>query len=261
MLLGPNAPITFSRIRSSFIDHTYDFYKPDPFSEYPTVDGHQSIDIYLNAMRQCYTTFRQKFRSANGADISYSDFSYICMHTPFAKMVQKSFYTLVMDDMQAYPQLHDQGLVGKIKEAGFKLTPETQKALEAAGLKQQWQDRCERSLHLSKHLGNIYTGSLYTGLISLVCDDSIDLAGKKVLLFSYGSGCAASMFYVEAKPGYKDHAIFKQTQYKQRLSERIKVPVAVYDQWMQEREATFGKKDFVPQVSQIHVLIISCRVG
>lgn len=103
MLLGPNAPITFSRIRSSFVDHTYDFYKPDPFSEYPTVDGHQSIDIYLNAMKKCYTTFRQKYRSANGAEISYRDFSYICMHTPFSKMVQKSFYTLVMADMQANP--------------------------------------------------------------------------------------------------------------------------------------------------------------
>lgn len=40
MLLGPNAPIVFDTVRSTFIDHVYDFYKPDPFSEYPTVDGH-----------------------------------------------------------------------------------------------------------------------------------------------------------------------------------------------------------------------------
>lgn len=61
MLIGPNAPLVFDNVKSTFIDHTYDFYKPDPFTEYPIVDGHQSIDIYLNALRHCYQTFRQKY--------------------------------------------------------------------------------------------------------------------------------------------------------------------------------------------------------
>jgi len=51
-------------------------------------------------------------------------------------------------------------------------------------------------------LGNIYTGSLYNGLITLLCDKDIDLSNKKVMLFSYGSGCAASMFFVRIKQGY-----------------------------------------------------------
>jgi len=42
----------------------------------------------------------------------------------------------------------------------------------------QWKDKCERSLELAKNLGNIYTGSLYNGLLSLICDESIDLTGK-----------------------------------------------------------------------------------
>lgn len=87
MLLGPDAPITFGNVRSTFIDNTYDFYKPDPFSEYPIVDGHQSIDIYLNALKQCYSTYRQKHMNHYGQQISYKDFSYFCMHTPFSKMV------------------------------------------------------------------------------------------------------------------------------------------------------------------------------
>ena len=40
MLLGPSAPVVFNPIRGTFMDHNYDFYKPNPFSEYPTVDGH-----------------------------------------------------------------------------------------------------------------------------------------------------------------------------------------------------------------------------
>ena len=60
MLLGPDAHLVFDRCRGTFIDHCYDFYKPDPFSEYPTVDGHQSIKIYLNALRQSFRTFKAK---------------------------------------------------------------------------------------------------------------------------------------------------------------------------------------------------------
>ena len=69
--------------------------------------------------------------------------------------------------------------------------------------KDDWKNKCERSLHLAKELGNIYTGSLYNGLLSLVCDKTIDLKGKKVLMFSYGSGCAASFLMVRVEGDYK----------------------------------------------------------
>ena len=73
MLIGPNAPLVFDNVRSSFIDNAYDFYKPNPRkqiignsdssidTEYPTVDGHLSINVYLNALVQCYETLRDKF--------------------------------------------------------------------------------------------------------------------------------------------------------------------------------------------------------
>jgi len=69
---------------------------------------------------------------------------------------------------------------------------------------QDWKHKCERSLLLAKQLGNIYTGSLYNGILSLICDTSIDLAGKKIMMFSYGSGCAASMFMIRCVGPYSD---------------------------------------------------------
>jgi len=67
----------------------------------------------------------------------------------------------------------------------------------------EWKDKAERSLLLAKQLGNIYTGSLYNGLLSLVCDESIDLTNKEIMMFSYGSGCAASMFTLKFSADYK----------------------------------------------------------
>lgn len=66
----------------------------------------------------------------------------------------------------------------------------------------EWVEKCERSLILAKRLGNIYTGSLYNGLLSLICDTSINLVGKTILMFSYGSGCAASMFVLRVNGDY-----------------------------------------------------------
>lgn len=38
-LVGPNAPFVIEPIRASFFSDEYDFYKPDPKSDYPVVDG------------------------------------------------------------------------------------------------------------------------------------------------------------------------------------------------------------------------------
>lgn len=60
MLIGPNSNIEFEDIRSTFMDNEYDFYKPDPTSEYPIVDGHLSIRVYLNALEECYKLYKKK---------------------------------------------------------------------------------------------------------------------------------------------------------------------------------------------------------
>lgn len=54
LLIGPDAPIVFDSIRGSFMEHAYDFYKPDFTSEYPVVDGHFSLSCYVKAVDNCY---------------------------------------------------------------------------------------------------------------------------------------------------------------------------------------------------------------
>ena len=111
---------------------------------------------------------------------------------------------------------------------------------------QDWKSKCERSLLLAKKLGNIYTGSLYNGLLSLICDESIDLKGKNVMLFSYGSGCAASMFMLRGAGDYKK--LQQTAQFKERLNSRIKISPQEFDEIMSERERNYGKSSLVPRV-------------
>ena len=77
MLIGPNAPLVIeTNVRSTFMDNQYDFYKPDPKSEYPTVDGQLSQKVYINALLKTYAGIKKKSLAAGYAPINMIDSNY-----------------------------------------------------------------------------------------------------------------------------------------------------------------------------------------
>ena len=126
LLVGPNAPLVFERgLRSTHISHAYDFYKPVMDSEYPIVDGKLSVVCYLNALDKCYLMYKKKFRSAaennrlsdmnnnNKKVLGEEEDSHqasreqrfglhkasaFLFHSPYCKLVQKSFARLLWND-------------------------------------------------------------------------------------------------------------------------------------------------------------------
>lgn len=97
MLVGPNAPIIAERgLRGSHMEHSYDFYKPRPDVEYPTVDGALSITCYYRALDNSYRHFKQAWARVNpGVRFDHTKFDFMVFHSPFNKLVQKSFGRLV----------------------------------------------------------------------------------------------------------------------------------------------------------------------
>ena len=57
-------------------------------------------------------------------------------------------------------------------------------------------------------------------------------------MFSYGSGCAASMFVLRVNQGYQ--RIQQISSFQKRLASRVKVSPVEYEQWMERRERSFG---------------------
>ncbi len=61
ILLGRNAPLVFDQgLRSTHIEHAWDFYKPDLHSEYPEVDGPLSNMCYTKAVDIVYNRYIEK---------------------------------------------------------------------------------------------------------------------------------------------------------------------------------------------------------
>ena len=108
MLIGPNAPLVIDRgVRTHFMKHAYDFYKPDPRSEYPTVEGALSVSCYMEAVFKAYGTFRRKFAAANHVtdrEVSVNDFDGLVFHAPYCKIVSKALARIVFSDFLNDPK-------------------------------------------------------------------------------------------------------------------------------------------------------------
>jgi hydroxymethylglutaryl-CoA synthase len=113
---------------------------------------------------------------------------------------------------------------------------------------------------LAKNLGNIYTGSLYNGLLSLLQaslskeegGEGLDLRGKRIMLFSYGSGCAASMFALRVSNDVRAYQSV-MAPFKKRLDSRVRITPEEFDRWMLTREQNFGRCPYVPTVSTLSI--------
>ena len=250
MLIGPDAPIAIDAYRGSHFENVYDFYKPNLESEYPAVDGHLSISCYYRSLDGSYERYKQKFKAANRREFSLhsGDASFALFHSPFTKLVRKSFARLHQNDWLLEDKM---AVAANVKEEWKQLSlgdtythSDIQKEFIRASDK-AYTERVVPSLLLSKQLGNSYTGSLYASLASLVCTRSDDdLIGKKALLFSYGSGSAATMFSATLRGPFG--AMREALDLQNRLDNRRHVDATEYLDTMKLREETHSLADYTP---------------
>lgn len=248
MLIGPDAPIVVEPgLRGSYITHAYDFYKPDLTSEYPIVDGHFSIRCYTEAVDACYKAYNnreatlkaQQNGQANGVnghaqeqETPLDRFDYMCFHAPTCKLVAKSYARLLFNDYLVNPSNPIFAEVpAELKDLDYA-TSVTDKAVEKVfmGLsKKRFAARVTPSIQVPTMCGNMYCGSVYGSLCSLIANiDSEAAIGKRVGMFSYGSGLASSMFSFKIRGSIKE--MQKELDIHARLDARRTVAPEVYDE-------------------------------
>ncbi|KAH6915828.1 hydroxymethylglutaryl-CoA synthase [Coprinopsis sp. MPI-PUGE-AT-0042] len=265
ILIGPNAPFVFEPVHGTYMANTYDFYKPNLSSEYPEVDGPVSVVTYVAALDAAYTTFKEKFariakRKAqiSGKEVSDKPFSlddvdYAIFHSPYGKQAVKGHARMYFNDFVSNP-----------KDARFANVPNPEAFLEqshAASLsdknvektfvslsKGSFAKKTDPGMACSKRLGNMYTASLYGCLSSLLGTvEPSELAGKRVSLFSFGSGCAATFFTARVKGDTSD--IKKALNLTERLAAMTVAPPEDFVAALALREKNHNAVDFTPEGS------------
>lgn len=186
---------------STFLtEDIYDFWRPD-YAQYPVVDGPLSNSTYIESFQKVWNRHKEV------TGFTLENYDALSFHIPYTKMGKKALQS-VLDQTDE----------------------ETQNRLLT---------RYEESIRYSRRIGNLYTGSLYLGLISLLENSQVLKSGDRIGLFSYGSGAVSEFFTGYLQDGYQD---FLLTELHQEMLEgREAVTVDQYETIFKEKLPEHGE--------------------
>ncbi|HEM3588007.1 TPA: hydroxymethylglutaryl-CoA synthase [Streptococcus suis] len=157
------------------------------YDKYPRVDGKFSTEQYTD----CLTTTFDYYQQKTGKTLN--DFAAMCLHIPFSKQGLKGLQAITQD-----------------AETLERLT-----------------ERFQEAIIYNKVVGNIYTGSIFLSLLSLLENSRALETGDQILFYSYGSGAVCEIFSGQLVEGYRDHL---QENRLEQLKQRTKLSVKEYEQ-------------------------------
>ena len=179
--------LTIERTSVAYSQDVMDFWRPLYATE-AMVDGKYSTNVYIDFFKHTLNRYEKL------TDRKLDDFGAIAFHLPFTKMGKKALEAVLgeRDDQTAW---------------------RLRKALLA-------------SQNYSRRVGNLYTGSLYLSLMSLLQNDPDLKAGERIGLFSYGSGAEGEFYSGILQPGYQEQL----SNVAGDLSKRQLISIAAYEQ-------------------------------
>lgn len=176
-----------------------DFWRPI-HSDKAFVDGKFSNESYI----KFFTTVWNEYKEKTGRTLD--DMAAICFHLPYTKMGRKAFRAIIDEASE-----------------------EVQESLK---------ERYEESIAYNKVVGNIYTGSLYLSLLSLLEQGEELPEGARIGLFSYGSGAVGEFFSGTVKAGYQQHMLGEKHQ--EMLDNRKELSIEEYEDIFEQALPTDG---------------------
>lgn len=189
MLVSANPRIMSLENNSAYLSKDImDFWRPT-YSEYAMVDGQYSNEQYISFFLETWNLYKEK------TTMTIEDIKAFCFHLPYTKMGLKALREILAE-------------ADEDKQA-------------------ELQEQFQLSTIFSRNVGNIYTGSLYLGLLSLLEQDSQLAEGDRIGLFSYGSGAVGEFFTAILEEGYKSQLAIET--HKSLFDSRQQISVADYE--------------------------------
>jgi len=195
MIVATNPNITLINDDSVYMSREVaDFWRPVDRTE-ALVDGHLSTEVY----KEMFLTLWQRYK--NQTKHSLNDFTGFAFHLPYTKMGKKALDQIILEADEAQQKRLLNNLIA--------------------------------SQQFSRHVGNLYTGSVYLSLLSLLSHSKDLKPGEKVAIFSYGSGAEAELYSMTLQPDFRSS--IPAASVAKQLSERQQVSVAQYEKIFQSQ--------------------------
>lgn len=196
----PGEPTQGAGAIAMILSHNPSILKLDAYSAYHADDiqdfwrpNYSDIAFvdgkYSNEQYQHFfeTTFNQYLKDTQR---NLNDFSSLLFHIPYTKIGLKALRSIATKE--DHPKLHE---------------------------------NYQHAITYNRRIGNIYTGSLYLSLISLLDSNALK-PNQRIGLFSYGSGSMGEFFSGTLVENYKEHLI---TSHQETLDNRVKISIEDYE--------------------------------
>lgn len=193
-----------------YSEDVMDFWRPLYASE-ALVDGKYSTSVYIDFFQKTWERYQTL------TDQTLSDMAAMIFHLPFTKMGKKALDAILGDQNDPHSVLM-----------------RTQLAASQA---------------LSRQVGNLYTGSLYLALLSLLTHSHNLQSGDRIGLFSYGSGAQGEFFTGILQADFKE--MVRQADVEKLIMARKQVSVPEYERLFRA-QIGYNSKNVFLDLSQDH---------
>ena len=256
LLVGPDAPLPLERgMTSTWSADVWDFYKPAGL--WPVVAGRVSVETYLRGLDATYAgvmaALDAKKQKKNNKTASSTppppsslatDVDYVVMHAPYGKLLRKGFARLAPSD-----SVRAAAAAAGAPPPPPGPGPDYEERAAVAASAPSFDAIVGPSSWLAAAAGNMYAASLFGGLAALVETVGPALAGKRILLYSYGSGASAHLYSIVPRAGSGDFTLAAAASslgLRSTLAARVRAPPSALAAALAAAEARHCAADYVP---------------
>jgi len=185
----------------------------------PVFDGQYSNQCYMDRTRNAYFSFK---KLKNTTETLYNTWNSIIMHLPYSfqgRRMLSEIYALDSADKIISENIEPADYQNKIKEVG-----------KSDDYKKFVTGKLQPAELASSLIGNLYTGSIFMGLLSTLAhyyDTKQEVAGTKFGFLAYGSGSKSKVFEGTIQPEWQ--SALAKVKLFENLEESVEIDFDTYE--------------------------------
>ncbi|MCD0475072.1 hydroxymethylglutaryl-CoA synthase [Flavobacterium sp. EDS] len=185
----------------------------------PVFDGQYSNQCYMDRTRNAYFSFK---KLKNATETLYNTWSSIIMHLPYSfqgRRMLSEIYALDSTEKIIAENIEPADYQNKIKEVG-----------KSDAYKTFVTEKLQPAELASSLIGNLYTGSIFMGLLSTLAhfyDTKTEISGTKFGFLAYGSGSKSKVFEGTIQPEWQ--SALTETKLFETLEKSTEIDFETYE--------------------------------
>lgn len=176
------------------------------YKEQPVFDGQYSNQCYINRTVEAYNQYKEV---SNQKGKLYQNWENVLMHLPYCFQARRTFVEIFAQENQ--------------------LTDDIKSIAKSEDYLNFVNQSIFPSEIASGQVGNMYTGSIFLGMLSTLCyhlQENTNLSNKKFGFIAYGSGSKSKVFEAEVQEAWK--SVIEKTNLFETLDNSTEIDFGTY---------------------------------